>query len=272
MKHVKNQHIVPQFLLKNFSNQNQTYIWSFDKHAIDERWNNEKNRAIKNAPTQEYFYDNVAGKKTDSFEYKLRDIETNSEPEISQLVQSKNLDTLSNQNKELIAEFIAYQRLRTKQNYNDTKRFLDDYYKPIENLLNKSIERNPRTFWLDFLKTANDYKIHLLNKTWVLAESNEEFFISDNPVVFQNSTNNRAERGNLGLETQGIEIYLPLSSSLILCMFCNKTIPITTPNIQSVPGNIENFNWLQVKYSERFIFSQNRNFDLIYEMINENDL
>lgn len=269
MQHVVNQHIVPQFLLKNFSNMNQTHIWSFDKEAIDKRWKNEKNRAIKNTPTEEYFYDKVKGEKTDSFEYKLADIETNSEPAISRLLESQNLDSLSSDDRDLIAEFMAYQMLRTKENYKNTERFLEDFYKPIEDLLNKQYERDSREFWLDILKTTNNYKTHLLNKTWVLVESKEEFYISDNPVVFQNVTNNRSKRGNLGLKSLGIEIYLPLSSSLVLCLFCEMTITSSMPNIQFGSGNIENLNWLQVKYSRRFIFSQNGNFKLIEEMINE---
>lgn len=272
MQHVINQHIVPQFLLKNFSNNNQTHIWSFDKEAVDKRWNNEKNRAIKNTPTEEYFYDKIAGEKAGSLEYKLREIEANSEPPISRLIESRNLDKLANNDRDLIAEFIAYQMLRTKQNLAETERFLNDFYRPIENLLNERLERDSRKFWLSILKTANEYKTHLLNKTWILTESEQQFYISDNPVVFQNSTNNRSERGNLGLNTQGVEIYLPMSSSIVLCMFCNKTVPRTIPNFQSTPGNIENLNWLQVKYSGRFIFSQTGDFKLIEEMINENTL
>ena len=75
MPNVIDQHIVPQFLLKNFSNKNQTHIWSFDKDAIEQRWKNKKNRAIKNTSTEKYFYDKVAGEKTDSFEYKLTAVE-----------------------------------------------------------------------------------------------------------------------------------------------------------------------------------------------------
>ena len=270
MSHVIDQHIVPQFLLKNFSNKNQTHIWSFDKDAIEQRWKNKKNRAIKNTPTEKYFYDKVAGEKINSLEYKLSEVESNSEPAISQLIKSRNLNKLTNHDRDLIGEFIAYQILRTKQSFFNTARILDEFYKPIERLLNNPIERDTRDFWLNILKTADEYKAHILDKTWILAESNKQFYISDNPVVFQNSTNNRNGRGNLGLNTLGVEIYIPLSSSLVLCMFCKKTVTKTIPNIKSVSGNVENLNWLQVKNSGRFIFSQNGDFNLIENMISEN--
>jgi hypothetical protein len=272
MQHVVNQHIVPQFLLKNFSNTNQTHIWSFDKAAIHRRWKNVKNRPIKNTPTEEYFYDKIKGEKIDSFEYKLGIVETNSEPAISKLLDSRNLEMLTNDDRNLIAEFVAYQMLRTKQSFLNTGLFLEDFYNPIEKLSKKKHEGNSRDFWLSFLKSADDYKVHLLNKTWVLTESNEQFYFSDNPVVLQNSTNYRPERGNLGLNNLGIEIYLPLSSSIVLCLFCEKTITSSIPNLQSDLRNIENLNWLQVIQSCRFVFSQNGDFRLIEEMIKENAL
>jgi hypothetical protein len=137
---------------------------------------------------------------------------------------SRDLSQLTKLDKETVAEFAAHQMLRTKFQFNDAKRFLDDLYRPIESIINERIHRDERDFWLENLSSAEEYKIHLLNKVWVLAESSKKFYISDNPVVLQNSTNNGTHRGNLGLDSLGIEIYLPLSGSLVLCMFCNKTV------------------------------------------------
>lgn len=41
----------------------------------------------------------------------------------------------------------------------------------------------------------------------------------DNPVVMKNS-NDFGAYGNLGLAVRGIKIYLPLSSTLMLTMYC----------------------------------------------------
>ena len=61
-----------------------------------------------------------------------------------------------------------------------------------------------------------------MNKVWTLCESDKSFFISDNPVVLHNSINKNEFVGTLGLDSYGIEIYLPLSASLTLCIFCEK--------------------------------------------------
>jgi hypothetical protein len=84
MEHVKNQHTVPRLLLKNFSNENGTKIWTFDKEAIDKRWNNIKNRSIKNTPTEEFFYDRIVGQKDGSLEYKLAAVEDRAESIITE--------------------------------------------------------------------------------------------------------------------------------------------------------------------------------------------
>ncbi len=57
----------------------------------------------------------------------------------------------------------------------------------------------------------------LLKKDWYLLETRPErpFYVSDNPVVLKNS-NDFGPYGNLGLVVRGIQIYLPLSSTLML--------------------------------------------------------
>ncbi|MWW24759.1 DUF4238 domain-containing protein [Algibacter lectus] len=267
MSHVKNQHIVPRFILKNFSNQNQTHIWSFDKNAVDKRWKSKKNRAIKNTPTDIYIYDYIPGSSKKSIEYQLGKLETKTEPVITKLLKSRKIKNLSVLDKDILSEFIAFQILRTQKSYLNIKRFLNEFYSPIENLFNIKERPNSKYFWLDILKDADKYKDSLLNKTWILAESNEQFYTSDNPIVLQNTTNYREERGNLGLNSIGIEIYFPLSCSLLLCLFCQTTVSKKASNLICNEEIIENLNYLQYKHANRFIFSKDENFDMIEKII-----
>jgi len=271
MPHVKNQHIVPEFLLRNFSNI-ESYIWTFDKTAISKPWVNEKNRAIKSVPTENCFYDKRKGIADQSLEYTLSDIENKAAPIINTLISSKDLNQLSLNDRTIIAEFLSFQMLRTKGYLTFSENFLNQFCTPIEEVTGQKIERNGRIFWLNSLERAHEYKSYLLNKTWILAESSNSFYLSDNPLVLQNSTNNQQHRGNLGLESLGIEIYMPLSSSLLLCLFCNKTVLNPQSNIVCESNHVENLNWLQIVNSDRFIFSNQNNFDLIYRMIEEKKL
>jgi hypothetical protein len=111
------------------------------------------------------------------------------------------------------------------------------------------------------------------------------FFIGDNPVTLQNNTQPKGPlRGNLGLAVRGIEIYLPVSSTLTLAFFCRsheeivrdgvermRTIMVrdlghsmgfgdllkwrrafrTGVPLSSSPDNVLNHNSLQVHHAER---------------------
>jgi hypothetical protein len=142
---------------------------------------------------------------------------------------------------------------------------------------------------------------HFLSKEWVLAATSRQhpFLLSDNPLTRQNMFD-RAHRGNLGLTTPGIEIYLPLSSTRALAMWCptltdhvhsearslvgaQKTEEITDPegivamsasllsgkSVQYSAAHVENFNSLQIAWSERFIFSTSDDFKLAQKMLTE---
>lgn len=67
------------------------------------------------------------------------------------------------------------------------------------------------------------YMRHLLTKSIILFQSDGSlpFWISDNPVAKHNTSNpGDGIRGTLGLAVPGIEIYLPISSSLTVGFMC----------------------------------------------------
>src|SRR4029453_17497765 len=82
-----------------------------------------------------------------------------------------------------------------------------------------------KTMSLMMLAEPNEIPIHILDKTWLLFETDAAtpFYISDNPVAMQNLVERRGPgRGNLGLSVRGIEIYLPISSLMTLGFFCRS--------------------------------------------------
>lgn len=271
MQHVKEQHLVPQFLLKKFS-QDGLKVWSFDKLAIKERWPNTKIRSIVSTPTEKHIYDRIEGDPNKSMEYFLRDIENKASPIIDKLLITKDLNKLNSNDRLIIALFISSQMSRTK---GEIKR-IEDINSQLNDFTDSHGFRltplNIKSFWLNNIEKSDDYVKNLLNKSWSLAICDNEYYISDNPVVKNNTTNIQPHRGTLGLESKGIEIYLPLSSSVLLCLYCAQTFPYKNIVIKASPANIEYFNWLQIISSDRFIYSIKPDFKLILEMIEEDKL
>lgn len=143
------------------------------------------------------------------------------------------------------------------------------------------------------------YAAHFLEKDWVLAATQRKhpFLLSDNPLTRQNMLE-QPNRGNLGLASPGIEIYFPLSPTRALAMWCptlselvhraahsprgrqTRGDPSDAESISALSkalrngkliqysvANVENFNSLQVAWSERYIFSTLNDFQLASEML-----
>jgi hypothetical protein len=156
---------------------------------------------------------------------------------------------------------------------------------------------------------VRDFVPHFLSKVWVLFEtvSVNPFYISDNPITLHNRTDHRPY-GNLGLAVQGIEVYMPISSTLclgLLCpsiaqeyrtahenlrrldqfaprladtfmknaketrVFCEGVVSGTP--IPVVEDNVTMLNSLQVIYSSRFVYCECKNFSLVKRMIQDNE-
>lgn len=156
------------------------------------------------------------------------------------------------------------------------------------------------------MNAPKDFGPQFLNKDWLLISTTPKapFIIGDHPLALQNSID-MGPYGNLGLAVKGIEIYLPLSPVRALAMWCPshrqsilhgantlRTMRTIAPHlvaqrirdpeeierleralIESTPlsyslENVKNFNSLQVRYAERFVFSCVSDFALPQEMIN----
>ncbi|MFT7000690.1 MAG: hypothetical protein ACI9V1_002197 [Spirosomataceae bacterium] len=189
--------------------------------------------------------------KTGSFEHNLQEIENESAPIFEDVVKAKSIDQLSESKRKTISLFIAAQSLRTKAKLVQMEEFMINTANQLWQKVNIEVPSI------------------IFNKVWALAESDDAFLISDNPLVLQNSINQSEFKSTIGLECFGIEIYLLLTSSLTLCLFCEKYFK----SINYVQRNIINFtcednvianlNSLQIAYSERFILSHKNDFSMI---------
>ena len=95
----------------------------------------------------------------------------------------------------------------------------------------------------------------------------DNLYISDNPVIFYNE-NNDNERGNLGINSKGVQIYLPISSSLVLALLENRKNKKTDDTISNNKAVVLFLNNMQINNADRFIFSKFNNFELVYKVLN----
>ena len=268
--HVKNQHYVPQFLLKNFASREKKFIWTYDKNENYSTHNQIKERAIRGVASEDFFYDQLKNSKIGSYEYILQQVEDAAAPIIAKLIDTKNITSLSEEERRMLSIFIIFQNLRTKGELVETEFSLNNLFNLITDKANIKIPSiDSKQIWFKILKEATVFYKILTNKVWMLCESNNAFLISDNPVTLQNSTNTSDIIGTLGLDCFGIEIYLPISPSLTLCLFCEKTFAENgyhnncLPNLTCDSENVKNLNSLQIAYSHRFIFSHKNEFSLV---------
>ncbi|MDM1044331.1 DUF4238 domain-containing protein [Myroides sp. 1354] len=270
MAHPKNQHYVPKLLLKNFSSKD-SFIWTYDKLAKTNNWNFIKERPINRVASENYFYDQIQKDENFSFEYELGKIEREISPLIEKLVLNQKINSITELEKEKISYFIAIQLIRTKWQLNRVKDHVTEFEEIINQFTGMQQESiDHKTLWFSLFEAATKFSTTIQNKVWLLGKSDRLFFISDNPVVLQNTINQSTVRSTIGFDSYGIEIYMPLSDSLILCMFCEKLLQ----NKHEIPNllnfdyeNVLNINALQFYQSERFLFSSSNNFEMIKESI-----
>ncbi len=268
--HVKNQHYVPQFLLKNFSSRENKFIWAYDKNEKYSVQNQIKERPIKKVASEEHFYDQFKNNKIGSYEYSLQQVENTTAPIIEKIIETKKLNDLSEEEKRTLSFFITLQNLRTKGHLLQTETSMKTISKQLKDKTNIEVPYiDSKKIWFSVLEESTNFYQILINKVWMLSESNNSFLLSDNPVTLQNTTDISKIRGTLGLDSYGIEIYLPLSPSITLCLFCEKLFKNSgyhnryLPNLTCEHENVENINSLQIAYSERFIFSHKNEFELV---------
>lgn len=289
-----NDHYVPQFLLRQFSNA-KGRLHVFDK------WNQRSFESnTRNVASERGFYDVKIGKDLVSFEPLMCHAEETALDALNSVVEKKSLAVLSNGDREKIAYFLAIQTLRTRA-HRQLIAQIDDGLK--ETMPSKGIDPQqiPQGFFRSdeqikrdsvlYLEMAEEFVPHFLAKDWCLniAPPGTTFFISDAPVVRQNIDPPSPFRGNNGIASKGIQIYLPLSADIVLCLLCPTIIEPFRSNQREIaevfeilcaietghgitvpPECVTYCNSLQVAYSERFVFSCVDDFSLARDMLSSN--
>lgn len=225
----KNQHYVPQFILKNFTASDGKRIHVFDKQDEKTFFTNIRNIA---AETGFYNFDIKEFKFT--IEPGLSDLESNTCVAFEKIIKERSVSNLNDDDRSMIAYFISVQIYRTR------------YFREKLSELSKGLSERMKQYAFGFdkvnipkpldekeikdvsikliIRGAEKLMPHLLDKKWLLYETSESnpFYISDNPVVRQNHKDYGPLWGNLGLAVTGIEIYFPITKTLSLAMLCRS--------------------------------------------------
>jgi hypothetical protein len=309
MSIAKVQHYVPQFLLRKFGTGKKHQLYVYDKQARKAFITNAKNVASEsrfydfNLDGQETTLEPMLSRLEASAKPIIEEIlERNSlafmEPD-DRAILSTFFAVQYTRTRVFREQWASVPGLLRKH--------FDQRGEPAENLteiadyLRDPTENEIKLETARFLmRRSQEFGAHFDNKTWVLVATTRKrpFLISDNPIALQNMLN-FGPLGNLGLAVRGIEIYFPLCPTRALALWCpshEAALRKSIEDLQRLPGvapgtgyihdlleaiedgsplmykpeNVENFNSLQIAWSERFVFSCEEDFSLARQMIAKN--
>ncbi len=302
-KHPRLQHFVPQFLLRNFVDE-QGQLHVFDKAT---------GRVFTASPrgiaAEAGFYDftDDAGKphSAESLLGRLEDLVANV---VAGILAKESLAHLSISDRVRLSLFVAVQQIRVKAVRQRMKSLNAGI---LEVLAQRGIDPGDVIWEMDDeevtrqsiprIVDAKPAAKTLFDMAWILyrAPEGKPFYISDNPVVLHNLVAPR----QLRLDSPGIEVYLPISPSLALCFMCRHSVELMQSQLQKaaeikrrhgycavdiepiarivnaidtgtpdplLPDNVDHVNSLQVQYASQFIVSSIDDFELAKLMIGKN--
>lgn len=311
----QNQHYVPKMLLRNFTPGETEQI-----HVYDKSNDNEFRVNINKIASEIGFNDASLEGNSISLEPLLEKLESSTSQIFREIIKKKVLHVLDESQILWLAMFLAVQFMRTKEQRlaleflsKDLEKKLIGFGATDDDLQRLGVlESHDQAKFNNLMFTlwsALDFVPLFLNKGWMLYESREEnpLYISDNPVVLDNHQT-FGPYGNLGLDVPGIEIYLPLSTTLCLGLVCptidaefkegweslqmldelkpgfvdtelqfsseTRIILEGYFNKTAIPLDEENvvrLNSLQVVHSSRFVFCERDDFDLVKDMLSKNE-
>lgn len=291
MPEPRKHHLVPQSLLRAFSRDAQRR----QIHAFDKTRQSSFVLAIRDACSEKDFYRVVFAEREINFETAFQEID-DLLAEILEVVNNPGLQALDNQVLSKLPALVTAQLLRTKLQRTTSQeiaRQLRAFSEEAGLQLPPDVtDDEARRISFRALIGADGIQSALESKDAFILEARGQttFWISDNPVVIHNSF----PYGKFGVGAVGIEIYIPVSPTRVLALFCpsiRKQIAesldpnhprhtlesplfgpllkgITTKGVVAVQDDyVQLLNELQVRQSSRFLFSSTDEFGFAREIL-----
>jgi hypothetical protein len=250
---LENQHYVPKMLLRNFGfGKKREQIHVFDKtNGRIFQCNINKVAAEKGC------YDAlIDGKVSVSLEPHLSRLESGTNGAFKKVIETRSIAGLSGNDRSWIGVFVAAQFLRTK-NFRETIKALSDFFaEQVKNtsggMENISIdlvmsEDEIRGFSIEFFaKSIRQFSDLMHQKVWALMETekSDPFWIGDHPVAMHNDQD-FGPYGNIGFAVSGIQIYLPLSPTLTLVLWCPTLVRQIEEDLERAKHDRQNLSVLR---------------------------
>lgn len=234
------QHYVPRFLLRGFlkNPQKKNQLFVFDKLKIESFASN-----VGNIAAERGFYSFDSDNGPINMESIFTDLEGNTVSAIDKIIETQSLAALDNNQKSWLSMFLAVQLLRTRH----MKEVIKGLNEGMAEQIRKRGYDPKNTEGFKLLETEDDLKKALLAQmVAVMGEhatlmaskaafltttfADRPFWISDHPVVMHNDRT-FGPYGNIGLAVPGIQIYLPLTSKLLLALWCTSNADRVLENV-----------------------------------------
>lgn len=294
----KKQHYVQQSYLRRFSS-NEKQIYVYDKVLGKDFLN-----GISDVAQESHFYrlpDNLKTEDGKSInmddplivEKAFQNIEGRANQNIQTLIELPAGASIPAETRENLSVFLAIQFLRTRAYRNLVVETAEKFMQAIarelikENFGEKSLKYTPKISFKDsaaglfqsqqifsFDKLTGFAEV-LYNHIWILCinDTGKPLYTSDNPVVMH--TPLKDQLSAVGIASPGIEIAFPLSSSRILTLADREIYGFHESQYDGKireleVDNIIYYNSLQVFDSERQIYCEKPDFDLVKDMIKKN--
>lgn len=208
-------HYVPQFYLKNFGNE----IHLYDKTTNEVRKSNPHNIALQN----DFYGGSDVARQLESI---MCVLEGDASAVIKKILHTMDYSKLSSREKSTFCSFVALQHLRTPAKSMKAVQHLHNLFGPLADLVGVTdftARFAKETQKLAHLVPMSDVRhvAHMLARMGVAVGSNATdvpLWTSDNPVNLHSSLV-RLPFWNLGFDSKGIEVHVPLSPTLAVVLF-----------------------------------------------------
>ncbi|WDE10869.1 DUF4238 domain-containing protein [Thalassomonas haliotis] len=287
-------------------------------HTLDKLSQRSYQQSVYDASTRNTFYNIENHPEKYSLEPILGKIEAEASVVIRKIIEEESLASLTDEEKTQLAVFVVIQKSRTFHGLQSIKELINSFgeklltmgatQEDLPRLIGSQDESDLKNFFLEMVLKHVNHADQILNKSWLLYKTKSEtpYYISDNPVTLHNDVD-MGFYGNLGLAVQGIQIHLPISSTLTVAFVCpsheekallarkqlqfivdndpSQLIHVKNPKmvvdyanaytkgtpLETNEENTKFLNSLQVGFAEQYIYCEKKEFALVYEMLKDNE-